>query len=95
MIKVKTGVTPKMLVIMAAMANTAEEMGFVAVVTSGRDSKHMTGSKHYTGNALDFRTHNFSPETLAQIMSSMKARLGRDYDVVLESDHLHVEYDPR
>lgn len=24
----------------------------------------------------------------------LAARLGRDYDVVLEADHLHIEYDP-
>lgn len=25
----------------------------------------------------------------------LRAELGRDYDVVLESDHIHVEYDPK
>jgi len=31
----------------------------------------------------------------SQAVSMLKSQLGSDYDVVLESDHIHVEYDPK
>jgi hypothetical protein len=94
MIYVKRGVTPKNLTIMAAVANAAEEVGVALTVTSGTDGKHMTGSKHYIGGALDVRTRGLTPEERRDVMSVVKRRLGKGYDVVLESDHLHVEWDP-
>lgn len=68
------------------------------VVTSGTESttEHMVGSKHYTGQAFDARTLYFN--TLAEkkkVARELKYELGSDYDVVLESDHIHVEYDPK
>jgi hypothetical protein len=31
------------------------------VVTSGKDGKHTGGSKHYTGKAIDVRSHDLDP----------------------------------
>jgi hypothetical protein len=95
MIYVKRGVTPKNLTIMAAVANAAEEVGVALTVTSGTDGKHMTGSKHYIGGALDVRTRGLIPADQLDVRNTIKRRLGKDYDVVLESDHIHVEYDPK
>jgi hypothetical protein len=93
LIKVKSGVTPKMLVIAAAAANTAEKGGFEVVITSGTDGTHKRGSKHYSGDALDFRTSNLTLEQRKALIAGLMARLGDDYDIILERDHLHVEYD--
>lgn len=95
MIRVKTGVTPKLLVIAAAAANAASDMAMTVTITSGVDGVHMKGSKHYSGEALDFRTRGWSRETIDIFMHNIKRRLGRQYDVVLEVDHIHVEYDPK
>ncbi len=97
MLKVKTGVMPKNLVIAAAAINAALILGAPSDVwiTSGTDGTHMKGSKHYEGNALDLRRKNMTPDVLAQYLLVLKERLGRDYDVVLERDHIHVEYDPK
>lgn len=93
-IKVKDGVTPRILIIAAAAANVASTMEVTIVITSGTDGKHMVGSKHYTEEALDFRTSNLTKSQISTFKQRIKARLGPDYDVVLEKDHIHVEYDP-
>ena len=94
MLKVKTGVTPKNLVIAAAVANTAEILGLVLTITSGTDGKHMRGSKHYSGEALDIRTRGLTKSNVTRVLGTLSARLGREYDVVLEKDHIHIEYVP-
>ena len=55
----------------------------------------MTGSKHYEGKALDLRTRDFSRDTAEKITVKLQNNLGRDYDVVNEKEHIHVEYDPK
>lgn len=69
-------------------------------VTSGNDSKHMKGSLHYEGKALDFRTSNWPMGRQEAILTEIKRSLGTDYDCLLEcmgtpNQHLHIEYDPK
>ena len=61
------------------------------VVTSGRDGHHMVTSLHYRGKAYDARTKN----VLELLTKLIKDKLGSAYDVVLESDHIHIEFDPQ
>jgi hypothetical protein len=97
MLKVKNGVKPKNLIIMAAANNAAIDAGLVndIVITSGIDGVHKIGSKHYTGDALDIRRSNIPPKLLDTYLTRLRGRLGGDYDVILEHDHIHVEYDPK
>jgi hypothetical protein len=64
-------------------------------ITSADDSKHMAGSFHYLGLALDFRSYywlvHIAPFELANKLAVV---LGDEFDVVLEKDHIHIEYDP-
>jgi hypothetical protein len=46
---------------------------------------------HPFGRALDFR---IPPNALGKI-SELKELLGDDYDVILEDNHIHQEYDPK
>lgn len=75
--------------------DTYKEHGFDCVITSANDSEHSHGSLHYTGAALDFRTRDIPQEQQEQITRALQSRLGREYDVVLESNHIHVEYQPK
>lgn len=97
MLKVKTTVRPHHLFIAAAAINAAIQLDapFDIVITSGTDSKHMPGSRHYSGDALDLRRSNIPPKWLDRYLTQLRGRLGSDYDVVLEHDHIHVEYDPK
>ena len=97
LVKVKAGVKPELLVIVAALANVAQDTHDVAqiVITSGTDGKHMEGSKHDTGEAIDVRTRNFpSTQAIYTFAVKMRRRLGANYQVIIERDHIHVEYDP-
>ena len=61
-------------------------------ITSLTDGDHMAGSLHNCGDAVDLRLPDRSaPVTMA---SRLRDALGSSYDVVLEKDHIHVEYDP-
>ncbi|MEQ8434592.1 MAG: hypothetical protein RIA71_10155 [Oceanicaulis sp.] len=69
------------------------------VITSGNegtdgDGVHMDGSKHYTGDAVDLRTNNLTQSQIDDVSSTLSSSLGDDYDGVVESTHIHVEYDP-
>jgi len=95
MLKIKTGVRPRSFVILAAAANAALFMGIEVTITAGTDGKHMTGSKHYTGEAVDIRTSSFaSPQELDAFVMHLEGRLPTGYHVIRERDHLHVEFDP-
>lgn len=65
-------------------------------ITSGDDGKHMEGSKHYTGEAVDIRRpKNFMfNNDIDMLVKDLATSLGEGYDVVLENFHIHIEYDP-
>lgn len=64
------------------------------VITSLNDGKHMQGSKHYEGKAMDLRIWGLESK-LEQVKKELQDALGKDFDVVLEGDHFHIEYDPK
>lgn len=95
-------VVSKATIIAAAAINSANVLGFKLDlwITSGNDGVHMRGSKHYEDAALDIRTKNLSKTDKHLLKDTIKSRLGRDFDLVLEdedgpNEHLHVEYDPK
>lgn len=59
-------------------------------LTAGLDSKHMPGSLHYTGLAIDL-----GPPVAKEIVAELRVALGDDYDVVEEGDHIHIEFQPK
>lgn len=60
-------------------------------ITSGTDGDHGTSSLHPYGLALDFRL----PPNPQVVAKEMREELGCNYDVVVESNHIHAEYDPK
>ena len=66
------------------------------VITSVLDGKHAQAhSLHYSGNAFDIRTRNIPTKGMIdQIVNEIRNRLTKDFDIVLESDHIHIEYQP-
>ena len=74
--------------------------GRTAVLTSGLDGEHKEDSLHYSGLATDWRTKDLPALLKQSMVSDVRAILGRNYDVLLESsglpsEHMHVEYDPK
>ena len=93
--KLKPGVSIKGISPQAVLgAAIAESVYYMAgedlTITAVTDGKHMEGSLHYQGRALDLRL----PEEPAQMVVALRAALGDEWDVVLEKTHLHIEFDP-
>lgn len=65
------------------------------VVTSGSDGQHQEHSKHYTHEALDLRRFHLEAHEVCPIVEALKDTLGQDFDVVIEGDHFHIEFDPK
>jgi hypothetical protein len=66
------------------------------VVTALRDGEHMKGSLHYEGRGADVRILDLTPEDRIGWFQTLKLRLDPlGFDVVLERDHLHIEYQPQ
>jgi len=92
---------PQMALALSIVVECFRDLGInEVVITSGEDSRHKPGSKHYTGNALDFRTHHVPRMLLKALVLNIKEALSPDFDVLLESqdepnEHLHVEFDPK
>lgn len=103
LIKFQSGVgVPHTVIIACAAINAANVLKLPGdlLVTSGNDKVHMKGSKHYTDEALDFRTKDMRAADKQSFRTELKRRLGRDYDVILEdldgpNEHCHAEHDPK
>ena len=63
------------------------------VVTSVCDGKHGSGSKHYLGMGADIRIWGIEGK-VDLIVNELKQAMNNNFDVVRESDHIHLEYDP-
>ena len=82
----------------------AEEIArSVMVITSGAEGKpgdrnHMKKSKHYPANNIEGKSNadDYRFMDFAWLWGKKaKELLGKAYDVVVEKDHIHVEYDPK
>ncbi len=65
-------------------------------ITSTTDGTHSAGSLHPYGYAFDTRTYYFSVTRKEFVFKEIKERLADisyKYDVVLEKDHIHIEWD--
>lgn len=69
--------------------------GVDLVLTSMCDGKHSETSLHNAGAAVDMRSRDLASDAKVEAVKQLKAALGRDYDVILEVDHVHVEFQPR
>ncbi len=78
-----------------------EYTGNELIITSGCEltAKHMQGSKHYTGNAIDIRTwelYAMGKDKLTEFSRKLRKLFPKGkYDIVPESTHIHIEFDPK
>ena len=69
-------------------------VNYQMTITSGNDGVHKNNSLHYKNEAIDIRTRDMDVNDKILTQLWIKKWLGFDYDVILESDHIHIEYDP-
>ena len=90
---------PEMSKILYAVRATAPTLEKGAVwITSANDGGHVIGSLHFQNRAFDIRTSNIVGHRAVETRhwaSRMQLELGRDYDVIIALDHIHVEWDPK
>lgn len=90
------GVQPELTLAMIVVESIFSTFGFEATITSVVDGKHSRTSLHYAGAAFDVRTSNLVGRGEPKEFSDMiREALTDEFDVVLESDHIHVEFQPK
>jgi len=89
------GLQPEILLAVIAAERVCAEMGVDCVITACVDGVHQAGSLHYCGLAVDLRRRDFRPGDADKAITRIKQCLGADYDVVLENDHIHIEFDQK
>ncbi len=89
------GVGPEIVLAIMVASEVYSDMGYDCVVTSVTDSTHNGASLHYIGNAVDFRTKHVPVEKHEAIRAEIATRLGPQFDVILASDHIHLEFQPK
>ena len=99
MISLKKGVSingmkPEILLAIFVAEQVYAHFGFLLTVTSVNDSKHGFNSLHYIGYAFDCRTRNIEKKEQFKIKEEIEKRLGSEFDVLVESDHIHIEFQP-
>lgn len=86
---------PQMVLALWMCQEVYNEYDVELVVTSANDSTHSSTSLHYMGCAADLRTNTLDAGVRQEARNKIKAKLNRDFDVILESDHIHLEYQPK
>lgn len=93
-----SGIKPELLLALQEAREVYARAGEQLMITSLLDGTHKRTSLHYTGCAADLRLPGWPQPDLRKakaIVSELRAFLGDDYDVILERDHIHLEFDPR
>lgn len=92
-----TGLRPETLLALVIANGVYASHGYDAVITSLLDGLHARTSLHYAGCAADLRTTAalIPGSTVDAIAADIRKALTADYDVVVEADHIHLEFQPR
>ena len=88
------GISGPMILALIIIEGIFRSYNVDCVVTSICDGKHGKGSYHRFGLAADIRTRGLTSRDLGDLVAEITEALP-GYDVVVEPDHLHVEYDPK
>lgn len=89
------GIRPELIMAILVAEGIYEQYTTDIVITSVNDGRHSRTSLHYSGNAVDLRTREL-PEVKAQeVGEEIRNSLTSEYDVVVETDHIHIEFQPK
>lgn len=89
------GMQPEMVFASIIITGIFSQYGYPAILTSGIEGDHSVNSLHPVGYALDYRTRHL-PDTIVQsVVQAIDAALTKEFDVVLHSTHVHIEFDPK
>jgi len=89
------GVRPEITIALHVAASILIDLGYDTVVTSVCDGKHGRASLHYIGCAVDIRTRHIPEDQRQKVRDMIAEALGAEFDVILESTHIHIEFQPK
>lgn len=92
------GIQPEILLGIEVCHFVFMKRGVPLTLTACSDGKHKNGSLHYQGKAVDIRLpsrYSHEDEIDLTVLVECREALGEQYDIILESDHIHLEYDPK
>jgi len=74
------------------VANIFRRYNQEMIITSTYEGNHGEGSLHYANQAFDVR---FPDDDRENIEAAIFEELSNNFDVLMEFDHIHIEYDPK
>lgn len=89
------GIRPEMVIAAMVAEGIFGLKNRTCTITGCIDGRHSRGSLHYLGLAIDLRTRDLPSGEPYEIVNLLKSALGEDFDVVMESDHIHIEFQPK
>lgn len=89
------GIRPELLLGIMIAESVYSLKNRTLTITACIDGKHSVGSLHYAGCAVDLRTRDLPAGEPEEITNLLKSALGSDFDVALEKDHIHLEFQPK
>lgn len=97
MLKAKLGVVwvyaPGLFRMLEAMKHVSMGLGVDLTVTSAADGQHSGPTDpHYTGNAVDIRTHDLTEAQKQAVLAGLTAELHPDFTMFLEAPHTPQEH---
>ena len=88
------GVRPEMVLALIIAESIYDDLQEDFRLTSCVEGVHSRASIHYAGGAGD----TSRPADLVRatvLVTRLRESLGNDFDVILESDHIHIEFQPK
>lgn len=61
-------------------------------ITSTKEGTHLNWSKHYQGKAIDIGLPYTNNNSNHDVVEQLQDKLGNDFFVLLESTHIHIQY---
>jgi hypothetical protein len=74
---------------------TADPRLDLLYVSCGTTGKHSRTSLHYVGMARDYDVPGYTPTQFKRAAQMIREDLGPEFDVVVETTHIHVEFQPK
>ncbi len=97
------GLSTEIFLAWVVAAQVFDEHGYDCVMTSGNDSHHNRGSRHYIGHAVDLRSRHIATlaikRKIEEDIQEILEPLG-DFDFFLEAvgtdnEHYHLQFKPK